>query len=337
MKTYIENKMNIYKFLNSRDIAAHLREINYEFSALECAWLVWQSKNATLKEKHAAWREIMDTMPDMSVTTYRGRIRFESLHIFLKTYMRIESELCELFYRQTHNTAYTYDVYYSYECDWENMQSQLCSSAETCIEKALIGDETPDRIMVRKHWIDDEKCISATFAADRRLLSIESDGILSKAEGEIYGDIFPDIWLSFPTPFQEGDLLAASCDPLRSLPTAECRMPFVLTHLCTWDDREGYDSSDMTAYGYFPAADASIVYHECLHQYMNCEYLRCELKGAERILISISRYLKGEIDLSLLLGAQRIMLCENKISVQRRMLHYTQEELRLAGLETRQT
>ena len=80
--------MNIYNFINSRDIAKYLKEINYQFSTLECAWLVWQSRKHTLEQKHTAWQKIIDTMPDCSVGARPNHREVESLHEYLKDHMR---------------------------------------------------------------------------------------------------------------------------------------------------------------------------------------------------------------------------------------------------------
>ena len=56
--------MNIYDFFNSRDIAAHCQKIGHKFTATEMAYIVWHSNHHTLADKHTAWQEIIDTMPD---------------------------------------------------------------------------------------------------------------------------------------------------------------------------------------------------------------------------------------------------------------------------------
>ena len=80
--------MNIYNFINSRDIAKHLKDIDYQFSTLECAWLVWQSRKHTLKQKHASWQEIIDTMPDCSVEARPKHEGVESLHRYLIDFIK---------------------------------------------------------------------------------------------------------------------------------------------------------------------------------------------------------------------------------------------------------
>ena len=44
--------MNILRFVNSKDIREHLRNIDYEFNSLEAAWLIYQCRDATIDEKH---------------------------------------------------------------------------------------------------------------------------------------------------------------------------------------------------------------------------------------------------------------------------------------------
>ena len=60
--------MNYDRFIHSKDIRDYLQQIGYSFAAPEAAFLVWQCRNATLKEKFAAWREIIETMPNCSLT-----------------------------------------------------------------------------------------------------------------------------------------------------------------------------------------------------------------------------------------------------------------------------
>ena len=90
--------MNIYNFINSRDIAKHLKDIDYQFSTLECAWLVWQSRKHTLEQKHTAWQKIIDTMPDCSVSARPNHREVESLHEYLKGYMDFQEQSIKRFF-----------------------------------------------------------------------------------------------------------------------------------------------------------------------------------------------------------------------------------------------
>jgi len=44
--------MENYKYLNSRDVAKHCRQLNWQFNALEMAFIVNDCKNIPLSEKH---------------------------------------------------------------------------------------------------------------------------------------------------------------------------------------------------------------------------------------------------------------------------------------------
>ena len=56
--------MDIYGFINSRDVAAHCREINKVWTPFEMAVIIGRS-DKTMSEKHAAWRELITDYPDM--------------------------------------------------------------------------------------------------------------------------------------------------------------------------------------------------------------------------------------------------------------------------------
>lgn len=46
--------MDIFRFVNSKDVREHLKSIDYEFNSLEAAWLIYQCRDAAIDEKHKA-------------------------------------------------------------------------------------------------------------------------------------------------------------------------------------------------------------------------------------------------------------------------------------------
>lgn len=54
-------------------------------------------------------------------------------------------------------------------------------------------------------------------------------------------------------------------------------------------------------------AESEYVYCERIYSYMDFELLEGEPRRDQRMLLPISKYLKGEIDLSILLGAYRMI------------------------------
>ena len=69
-----------------------------------------------------------------------------------------------------------------------------------------------------------------------------------------------------------------------------------------------------------------------MHDYLSLEYYPGPLDGKKRILKAVSNYLKGEIDLTLLLNAYYVLMGEENIKQNRERMNITKEGLRLAGL-----
>lgn len=49
--------MDIYSFVNSKDIRKHLRDIKYEFNSLETAWLIYSCHRLCYNEKKSCGRK----------------------------------------------------------------------------------------------------------------------------------------------------------------------------------------------------------------------------------------------------------------------------------------
>lgn len=56
--------LDIYNYINSRDVAKHCREINKVWTPFEMAVLISRS-NRPISEKHSAWCGLMNEYPDM--------------------------------------------------------------------------------------------------------------------------------------------------------------------------------------------------------------------------------------------------------------------------------
>ncbi len=102
--------MDIFKYINSKDIRDHLKQIGYTFSSLEAAWLIWQCRDLTIKEKHRAWDELIDTMPDCEIPERLNTCAQKSLHGFLRRYMEIEDRLIRSFYDEKIPLSATVDT-----------------------------------------------------------------------------------------------------------------------------------------------------------------------------------------------------------------------------------
>ena len=324
--------MSIYNFINSPDIREHWKKLGYKPSPLEMAWLIWQDNNHTLSQKHSAYWTLIDNTDDCPIPAGIRCKEYESLHEFLILRQQLEIHLSSVFDKEEPNAVYSYRMYLDDDGDREwHSSSPLFRTFEEAYEHAQseVIPLSPNFVEFVKTYIGkEEKQIFVRPNNEKRLVRVDENHYLSPEEHEIYHDVFAGMWFSFPHPFEKGDILRqANC-----LYRHPYEPPFVMTSICTEDEREYCDGSDMTAHGYFLERDGHI-YHECVHNYMNLERVPPEMARRERLLVPISRYLKGEIDLALLLGSHKIMCYEQLIDETKGMLNYTQEGFELAGIE----
>ena len=318
-----ENKMDFTQFVNSKDIRKHLQDIGYEFNALEAAWLVYQCKNATLEEKHEAWRYIIDNMPDMEFPENPEEDKYPSLHCLLRDHIEKENFQIEQFSKSKRNVIYRYEVYFFLSDQWEHATGAY-TTYENCVNTALneIGDNI-NRILISKEYLD-------TPSADHINIILRNDGSIMSVERCIYSDLdscnlpylshlsycFDSLRFSFPVPFKKGDIL---CDP--SLPDegddyGRSIGPFVMTDISAIKHKEtgwiSYGSIDMNVQGYFQLQSTGNINRASMLNYMNAEYYPKEkLTGKRQVLQVVSTYIKGKIDLELFARTYHQILCED--------------------------
>ena len=104
--------MDIYPVIDSLAVREHLQELDYGFCASEMAYLIWQSRKRTLKEKLWAWQELMETTADEEVFSDRRKGTKMSLHHVLRKYVNAQKNRMEAF-QDGKNCVY----FYGYEED----------------------------------------------------------------------------------------------------------------------------------------------------------------------------------------------------------------------------
>ena len=328
-------KMKFCDFINSCDIRNHWEKINYVPTALESAWLVWQSKNHTLEEKHTAWKTIINGYEDCAIPAGIHDLPQPSLHEFLKRYTEIELCLISTFYKEEPNTVYSYRKYFDDDGsrDW-NSDSALFSTFDEAYAHAKEDGEPPHPNFVEfvKTYIGEEgKQIFVRFNLEKEIVRVDECNYLGdEKDYEIFQEVFRNMWFSLPTPFKKGDIVKTVRGKYtRASVFADL---FTLMSICNESDCKTRDGSDMTAYGYFIDRDG-VAYHECIHNYMDLEYLQTPLTDENKLLLPISKYLKDEIDLGLLLGAYRNILCHYEANMAYHLPNYTKEGKELARME----
>ena len=319
--------MDIFRFINSRDIREYLKSQNYPFTSLEAAWLIYQCRCATIKEKHEAWQELIQTMPDCAVAERPHTARHESLHQFLKEYIRTEDEILDWFFRDEKDAIYNCEFWeYAMWCPGgEYFDSfQKCLKAYT---DRRLGKMT---FKITKEIVNSGQSTCVVFSADNEPLKFDTSWYPEGGDEILYG-VLGGLEFDFPTPFTKGDILCES-EVYEMNPSLRADL-FVITDLPACSKNESYrDGCRMKVWGFFLKYDGTLQYED-MYNYMNLEYFRGELSGKKRILKALSNHIKGEIDVGLFANAYHKILCEEYAKSQNPW-NITSEGLAAAGIGT---
>ena len=207
--------MNFYRFIDSADVRGYLEEKQYAFLPLEAAFVVWQSRVATLEEKHAAWREIIETMPDTDIPYEKWKAPRESLHAFLRDYMALEDRLLREFYDPTGFFAYNYyePEYYAKpeNCDLLVDHRGIYHTLDTCLKDArsALQEQGTREIVVYRIDLAYGRRIHAAFDSAGNVLRVRPEYELFVTEEAILRDSFVTLTgeLLFPVPICKGEIL----------------------------------------------------------------------------------------------------------------------------------
>lgn len=323
---------DFYSFINSKDIEKHLREINYEFTSLEAAWLVYQSRNTTLRQKISAWEDILYSRPDCEVPDRPNCIYRESLHDTLRKYIDLLESNLKVFKNDNNNSVYRYAIHWEnrHRWDWDD---DIYSSEKAC--RVEISKDIEDiRGFKIERIVPDKKNIKIVVYYNSEEQVTNIDPITDTDEAEDLDSFFFDgLWFQFPVPFEKGDIVVSSNN--LSIYDGE---PFVIDGCTAWDKytkehiANNGDYTDMNGRGYFQNEDGT-VYYECMCNYMDLEYYRGSLDSVRRFLIALSNYEKNKIDVGLLLMAYHKITFDYAANPVMLYNWYTKEGLKLAGLE----
>ncbi len=335
MTTPCGEKMDILKYVNSRAVREHLRKTGYRFSGFKAAWLVWNCRSATLAQKRAAWELILGEYPD---EVYPNRQPKDlrpapELHAALRRYMALEEEAVRFVQREeTGGWIWRYRFRESAAGRQSSHGGVFASfQAARASGLGLIEDlkEKGASLRLEKLPTDGrESGVTLDLNAEGDLLRADPFGLarLQKdPEKEEAALFFEDLWFAFPTPFQKGDLVR---DPHTSVQNT-CVLEETAAEFASRRGRPLYDGTDMVAYGIFPTPFGTF-FRDVLPDYTSLEPVSPEeLSGRDQALIPLSRYLKGEIDLSLLVSSVRFCALAEDLREERR---FSPEDLALSEL-----
>ncbi|MBQ6789681.1 MAG: hypothetical protein IJO81_05815 [Clostridia bacterium] len=293
--------MDFTRFINSRDIREHIRQIGYEFSSVEAAWIVWQSA-ARAPEKHEAWEYIITNMPDTSLEERGKRPSYESLHDALRNYMDIERRWLKkwsegdgknLFgetdiavYRihaltKSGNSVEVGPVYSSW------------SMARDHFTKKHRDPENVRYVISRELLNRDTKPLFVSFTPDGEAVSVYSEKLECREDFILYSTLFGEMDLIFPTPFRAGDILHNCRFDVAYGPYDNT---FVFSHMTNGSGDVGESSSCGTSvFGYFllDGSKKRMVSDHISGSVMDLEYYRGDTEGEWRIFKHFSDYTAG--------------------------------------------
>lgn len=259
--------MDIYPYINSRAIREHLKKLDYTFDPMLCAYLVWQSANHTLKEKHAAWQEIIDTMPDMPVPERMNCEGWDSLHQMLKSYMETENQLISWLEEEDGNSVYVYEILTPFsryrflgeedlgrsDHHWHDGTMMSRSFRETFEQAMKRAREDGIRFRIQKRYLGEprwERSINGEYDTEGNIIEVYPYGItdeteperiregvplLTKEQSDLIGSSFDGFWYDIPIPFEKGDLVY---DPHGQCSCSWSSAPFVLMGTVPWFRKE---------------------------------------------------------------------------------------------------
>lgn len=208
-------KVDYIDFVNSKDVASHMREVGYQSTGVEASYLVHRNLAVSLFEKFDAWKEIINAMPDEKLPIASGFWNNPDdplfLHGFLREYMDAQRAQLELFV----NDADSYDCISTAGSQWAEGLGSFASVDEAInfLKKLDMSDEEGEIILV-KDGKDASGIPHLILRPDLAPLCVNDTGGLSRRLREIDA-AFDAMQLHFPHPFEPGDILV------------ECRGPWL--------------------------------------------------------------------------------------------------------------
>lgn len=204
--------MDIYNFINSKDIEIHCRNNQYNFTPLECAFLIWQCRKYTISEKHKAYQKLIDKFPDYLFYLREWDYMKISLQQFLIKYMEIENRLINIL-ENNKIAAVTYikssdniDSLYPFN-EKLYLSKHICLSAINKYENKSNRDKC--KVIFRPLLLEaKERTSSISLYVNEELedVFITETGFLSAEEIKIF-HTFDEIRIEISLPFKDNDLL----------------------------------------------------------------------------------------------------------------------------------
>lgn len=334
--------MNIYDLLNSRSIAEHWKEINYQPDSLETAWLIYTNRKLGFDKKCELWERIAWEMPDMEIRERVNCRHYDSLHDFLYRFMAVSRRFLEWFNDNT-------DCVYTLKDADNDWPFDTAFSSIDSLKEFIKTEECEDigSFVIKKTEVDDYPGYPARIKINKNfdIICQEDWNYGAFPCGYDEYDVllaFKGMWFDFPVPFKRGDVIYNPYykfgydtrefnGKTELLVVQDVGSDRMSEKVKKWffEGKKG-DTTDMSFGGYTQRRDG-IVYRESFCNYMDFEFYHGEYKGFQRIIKALSNYEKGLINDELLMHAYHQILSEERARSDIPYF-YTREGLELAGI-----
>ena len=238
--------VDILRFVDSPDVRQHMRDIGFQPSTAEAAFLVWRCHDATLQERFEAWEYIIGTMPNCAMTRCHCMLDIPDFHEFLRQHMALQRRKFAQF-KETDGYVYLYGSWNCHHADGE--MNELYSTFEGCVAAAVAyaRDDTcgassfagPCIEMCPRNDFEHDaygryivkRCVNAERQGRESICEINANGEVLRIDCALSGEdlnldeAFYEMCFDFPTPFHAGDVLC-------NWHTGGA--PFVLTKVRLW-------------------------------------------------------------------------------------------------------
>ena len=188
----------IYDFIQSRSVVNHLQNINYKFTPLEQAYLVFHS-HRPLFYKVKYYKNLIAEAADFAIDGEKF-----TFHILLGKLIDLYAQLQKRFAKE--DGYWTSSVYIGYN---ERYECAPCTRLDNILDEAAqrTRNESDAKILVTKRYLEDENCaITLKFDGNLRLVDISASGV--DEQDKVVLGFFRDVFFVFPTPFKCGDVVS---------------------------------------------------------------------------------------------------------------------------------
>lgn len=225
-------KLDIYKFINSRDIREYLKNDIpiYEFSPEQIAWLIFWSTKTTQEEKYEAFEDLIEFTADFEVDIIAPweKHNIKSFHDMLRQHIELSKKYTDKYFnlKKEYTDPHIYKVKIcettsddklEYGKEYENGYYKTFKDACESIKKEIEEHDTAcpeNKVLYSEVYriITGKNDKSPQMVRLNRDLKITETDFVSENLKEDFAlrDAFEQQWFEFPLPFEKGDIL---CKP----------------------------------------------------------------------------------------------------------------------------